>query len=153
LVADEPTTALDVTVQAQILSLIRELCDELEMAVLFISHDLGVIAQLADRVAVMYAGRVVERAAVDELFAAPLHPYTRGLFDCLPDPARRSGRLSPIGGQAPKLSEVPGGCAFSPRCKFTTTECTAGDVSITRMPSGHMAECNHPLLQPAEVSP
>lgn len=150
LVADEPTTALDVTVQAQILNLIRDLCDELAMGVLFISHDLGVISQLADRVSVMYAGRVVERASVSELFAEPMHPYTRGLFDCLPDPAKRSGRLSPIGGQAPNMSDVPAGCAFAPRCKVATSDCTIAEVSVTRLPSGHMVECNHPQFAPAE---
>ena len=100
LVADEPTTALDVTIQSQILSLIRELCDELSVAVLFITHDLGVVAQLEDRVCVMYAGQIVETASVDVLFENPVHPYTHGLLSCLPDPSHRDKLLSPIPGQA-----------------------------------------------------
>lgn len=145
LVADEPTTALDVTVQSQILSLIRELCDELSMAVLFITHDLGVVAQLADRVCVMYAGQVVETADVETLFEHPVHPYTHGLFSCLPDPSRRAQPLKPIPGQAPLLKDISDGCAFAPRCQFTDTPCTSGDVDWTSFADGQKARCHFPV--------
>jgi len=144
LIADEPTTALDVTVQAQILSLIRELCEELSMAVLFITHDLGVVAQLADRVVVMYAGQVAETADVDDLFARPAHPYTHGLFSCLPDPENRSGYLYPIPGQAPLITDIGDGCAFAPRCRFVTAECRSGLLPAADIAAGHLAMCHHP---------
>lgn len=145
LVADEPTTALDVTVQSQILSLIRELSDELSMAVLFITHDLGVVAQLADWVCVMYAGQVVEIASVETLFENPAHPYTHGLFSCLPDPAKRFESLTPIPGQAPLLQEIPDGCAFAPRCQYETPNCLSGTIAWTRFAEGHKARCYHPI--------
>ncbi|MGE0559023.1 MAG: ABC transporter ATP-binding protein [Burkholderiales bacterium] len=116
LIADEPTTALDVTVQAQVLDLIRGLQREFNMAVLFITHDLGVVAQMADRVAVMYAGKIVEAAPVDALFADPSHPYTRGLLASMPDAAKAGRALHPIPGSMPALSRLPAGCAFHPRC-------------------------------------
>ena len=144
LIADEPTTALDVTVQAQILSLIRELCDELSMAVLFITHDLGVVAQLADRVIVMYAGEVVEAASVEELFASPTHPYTHGLLSCLPDPENRSGYLNPISGQAPSVGKAVDGCSFAPRCAHATAECSKGPVPVSGSPTGHSVLCLYP---------
>ncbi len=147
LVADEPTTALDVTVQSQILSLIRELRDELSMSVLFITHDLGVVAQLADRVCVMYAGQVVETAPVGALFERPVHPYTHGLFSCLPDPTRRSEPLNPIPGHAPLLTEIREGCAFAPRCSYPTDACRTGDVGWTGFGPDHKARCHHPLSE------
>jgi oligopeptide/dipeptide ABC transporter ATP-binding protein len=117
LIADEPTTALDVTVQAQILDLIRRLQKQTGMAVLLITHDLGVVAETCDEVAVMYAGRLVERAPVHDLFARPLHPYTRGLLDCLPklDQAPKTP-LPVIAGRVPGLRDLPSGCRFAPRC-------------------------------------
>lgn len=145
LVADEPTTALDVTVQSQILSLIRELRDELSMSVLFITHDLGVVAQLADRVCVMYAGQIVETADVGTLFESPVHPYTHGLFSCLPDPNRRSERLNPIPGQAPLLADISDGCAFAPRCSYVSDSCRSGDIDWTSFGPEHRARCHHPL--------
>lgn len=145
LVADEPSTALDVTVQSQILGLIRDLCDELEMAVLFITHDLGVVAQLANRVCVMYAGQVVETAPVDVLFENPVHPYTHGLLSCLPDPSRRAKPLEPIPGQAPLITEVADGCAFAPRCKYAAQECRSGLIDWTEFSENHQARCHHPL--------
>lgn len=151
LVADEPTTALDVTVQSQILSLIRELCDELSMAVLFITHDLGVIAQLADRVCVMYAGQMVETANVDVLFDKPVHPYTHGLFSCLPDPLNRNQRSTPISGQAPLLEDIPAGCAFSPRCEYSSSACQSGVIEWTIYDEAHSARCHHPLTQGREL--
>ena len=147
LVADEPTTALDVTVQSQILSLIRELCDEFSMAVLFITHDLGVVAQLADRVCVMYAGQVVETASVETLFETPVHPYTHGLFSCLPDPSRRAQPLNPIPGQAPLLKDIGAGCAFAPRCQFTDDPCRSGDVAWTSFANSQSARCHFPLTK------
>jgi oligopeptide/dipeptide ABC transporter ATP-binding protein len=116
LIADEPTTALDVTVQAQVLDLIRGLQREFAMAVLFITHDLGVVAQMADRVAVMYAGRIVEEAPVDLLFSDPRHPYTRGLLASMPDAGKAGCAVHPIPGAMPRLASLPSGCAFHPRC-------------------------------------
>jgi oligopeptide/dipeptide ABC transporter ATP-binding protein len=149
LVADEPTTALDVTVQSQILSLIRELCDELSVAVMFITHDLGVVAQLADRVAVMYAGQIIETASVENLFDSHVHPYTDGLFNCLPDPLHKTERLNPIIGQAPLAGEIKQGCGFAPRCKYVTDVCRTGVVNWTNLSESHLARCHHPLSKAA----
>ncbi len=115
LIADEPTTALDVTVQAQILQLMRDIQKENNSAILLITHDLGVVAEMCERVAVMYAGRIVEEGQVHDLFKSPLHPYTQGLLNSLPTVNR--SRLEPIDGQPPSISEIPSGCAFEPRCK------------------------------------
>ncbi len=129
LIADEPTTALDVTIQIQILGLLRDLCSRLGMSILFITHDMGVIAQLVDRVAVMYAGRIVETAAVDALFAQPGHHYTRGLMDCMP--ARNFGvrRLPTIPGQAPQPGTIAAGCVFAPRCAGRARGMPRGDAA------------------------
>ena len=124
LIADEPTTALDVTIQAQILDLLRALQRELGMAILLITHDLGVVAQFAERVAVMYAGERVEEAPVRELFRDPLHPYTRALLRALPRPGRR-GRLAAIEGSVPSPRELPAGCAFSGRCGEALPRCAS----------------------------
>lgn len=145
LIADEPTTALDVTIQAEILNLLKELCEEFSMAVLFITHNLGVVAQLADRVSVMYAGQIVETAPVEVLFEHPVHPYTHGLFSCLPDPTKRAELLQPIPGQAPLITEITDGCAFAPRCKFKTSVCLSGSIDWTSFSAGHKARCHHPL--------
>jgi len=123
LVADEPTTALDVTVQAQILELLRSLQDEFGMALLLISHDLGVIAEMADRVAVMYAGQIVEEATAGDLYDDPRHPYTRALLDAVPDPDRRRGRLEAVGGTVPRPTRWPEGCRFHPRCPHAWDRC------------------------------
>jgi len=145
LIADEPTTALDVTVQFQILGLLRELCDRLDMAMLFITHDLGVVAQLVDRVAVMYAGRIVETAAVDTLFGAPAHPYTRGLMACMPAPAKGAGRLRTIPGQAPQPGDIPIGCAFAPRCPEVRDICRADPLPRVAVAENHEALCKFPV--------
>jgi peptide/nickel transport system ATP-binding protein len=116
LLADEPTTALDVTIQAQILRLLRELMGEFGTALLLITHDLGVVNQIADEVAVFYAGRIVERAPRDQFFSAPAHPYSVGLLDALPARAQRGARLREIPGHVPSPTNVPAGCAFAPRC-------------------------------------
>ena len=122
LLADEPTTALDVTIQAQILDLIRQLCRDLGTAVVLVTHDLGVVAGLADEVAVMYAGRIVERGPVVELFGAPRHPYTQGLLASVPRLDTR-GALTPIEGLPPNVADLPAGCAFAPRCPHATQRC------------------------------
>ena len=145
LIADEPTTALDVTVQFQILGLLRELCDRLDMAMLFITHDLGVVAQLVDRVAVMYAGRIVETATVETLFGAPAHPYTRGLMACMPAPAKAAHRLRTIPGQAPQPGGIRLGCAFAPRCPEARDVCRADPLPRVVVAESHEALCKFPV--------
>lgn len=125
LIADEPTTALDVTIQGQILDLILAMQRDMGMAILFISHDLGVVSEVADEVAVMYAGRVVERASAQDLFRAPLHPYTRGLIETLPGSATPGGRLPAIPGTVPDLRELTLGCRFAARCPLADDHCRA----------------------------
>ncbi|WP_263769297.1 ABC transporter ATP-binding protein [Propionivibrio soli] len=147
LIADEPTTALDVTIQAQILALIQRLQKETGMSVLFITHNLGVVAQYADRVAVMYAGRIVETAAVGPLFAAPQHPYTRGLLACLPGMAVRGSvaksrpRLTAISGQVCSPFEPPPGCAFAPRCALHIAACDTAMPPLAALADGRQARC------------
>jgi len=139
-IADEPTTALDVTVQAEILDLLREMRRSLNLSLLLITHDLGVIAEMADRVAVMYAGRIVERAPAADLFRAPAHPYTRGLIAAIP--AGSSGtRLSAIPGNVPQLGRVPHGCAFAPRCAERFDACTVSTPDLYEVAAGHDARC------------
>ncbi len=141
LIADEPTTALDVTIQAQILELMRRLQRELGMSILFITHDLGVVAEIADEVAVMYAGEVVERAPTRPLYAHPRHPYTQGLIASIPRPGRAPGeRLVPIHGTVPPPSAMPPGCAFAPRCPHAGPECEA-PVALTEAAPGQLARC------------
>ncbi|HZH47769.1 MAG TPA: ABC transporter ATP-binding protein, partial [Roseococcus sp.] len=141
LVADEPTTALDVTIQAQILDLLRQLRREMGMALVLISHDLGVVADTCERVAVMYAGRIVEEAPVSEIFARPAHPYTRGLLGALPpiDGPRR--RLWAIPGGVPEPWAMPPGCAFAPRCPLHMATCDAGTPPDLSVGPGHRAAC------------
>jgi peptide/nickel transport system permease protein len=130
LIADEPTTALDVTVQAQILDLLREIQRDLGMAILFVTHDLGVIADLCDRVAVMYAGQIVEEAAVDDLFSRPRHPYTEGLLGAMPQVGRLDERLAVIRGQVPLPHEMPMGCRFAARCDYDVESCSVQPVEL-----------------------
>lgn len=131
LIADEPTTALDVTTQNQILNLMRDLQREIKMSIIFITHDLGVIAEMCDRVLVMYAGRIVEQASVKELFASPHHPYTKGLLDSIPrlDTPSKS-RLEVIEGLVPNLKNIPEGCRFRTRCDFEIEQCGVTDPAI-----------------------
>ena len=143
LIADEPTTALDVTIQAQILALIARLQRERGMSVIFITHDLGVIAEIADQVVVMYAGRVVEAAGVAALFANPLHPYTRGLIASMPQLQHTpKSRLPTIAGMVPALSALPQGCRFSNRCSHATTVC-AIEPPLDRADMAHGVACHH----------
>jgi oligopeptide/dipeptide ABC transporter ATP-binding protein len=142
LVADEPTTALDVTIQAQVLSLLRRLRDELGLAVLLITHDLGVVAEVADRALVMYAGEIVEEAGARDLFAAPAHPYTRGLLASRPEARPAAGaRLSAIEGSVPEPGNRGGGCLFAPRCPEAVPACLAGRPPLQGTGSGHRAAC------------
>lgn len=139
LIADEPTTALDVTIQAQILELILELREKYGVGIILITHDLGVVAETCDTVAVMYAGEIVEKAPVEELFANPLHPYTKGLLQCIPVPGRKD-RLVPITGQPPKLYEETPGCKFAARCPGSRSNCN-GNVSLREIAPGHFVAC------------
>jgi oligopeptide/dipeptide ABC transporter ATP-binding protein len=141
LIADEPTTALDVTVQDQILKLILRLRDETGMAVLFVTHDLGVVAQTCDRVAVMYAGRIAETATTAQLFAKPSHPYTQALLGALPAMRNKHERLEPIGGAPPDLSAPPSGCRFHPRCRFAVTQCARDEPPLLPVEPGHAGAC------------
>jgi peptide/nickel transport system ATP-binding protein len=142
LIADEPTTALDVTVQAQVLTLLKRLQAEAGMAMIFITHDLGVVAEIADRVVVMYAGRKVEEATVDDLFEAPLHPYTAGLIGATPVPgAERAERLADIPGVVPPLDSLPAGCAFAPRCKRVMDRCWKEQPALTQPRPGRWVAC------------
>ena len=139
LIADEPTTALDVTVQKQILDLLDRLRRELKLGLVFITHDLGVVAQVADRVAVMYAGRIVEEGPAGEVLRAPRHPYTQGLLAASPSLEKR--KLTPIPGTVPQLTALPPGCAFEPRCGFRRTECTAAVPALRSASASHTARC------------
>jgi oligopeptide/dipeptide ABC transporter ATP-binding protein len=141
LLADEPTTALDVTIQDQILSLIVELQQESGLTVLLVSHDLGVIAQMADRIVVMYAGRVVETGTVDEVLGAPRHPYTAALIASAPEAVEAGGRLETIGGAPPSITELPDGCTFAPRCRHAQPRCAEVDMRLDREPGRHASAC------------
>ena len=153
LVADEPTTALDVTVQAGVLDVLRTLRAEIGTAILLITHDLGVVADIADRVVVMYAGRTIEEAHAEALFARPSHPYTRGLLDAVPNPARHlDGGLREIPGRVPQLSDSPDACTFADRCARADTTCRTRRPSLDPGPAGHPVRCWHPLPVPAAVT-
>ena len=141
LIADEPTTALDVTIQAQILDLLRRLQAERGMAVLLITHDLGVVAELCHRVAVIYAGRIVELAPVGSLFARPIHPYTRGLLQCLPHPSRFGQPLVSIEGVPPDLRQPGMGCRFAPRCSYALPSCRRDEPDLEEREPGHFVAC------------
>ncbi len=141
LIADEPTTALDVTIQAQILELMNELKNNLNTAILFITHDLGVVAEMADDVTVMYAGRVIEQASCLELFKNPKHPYTIGLLNSKPSLDEERERLDTIEGSVPNPAELPKGCYFGPRCKFVTDKCREAYPDTQDIGNGHLVSC------------
>jgi peptide/nickel transport system ATP-binding protein len=149
IIADEPTTALDVTIQGQILYEMQKLTRETGAALMWITHDLSVIAGLADRVCVMYAGRIVEQGATADVLSAPRHPYTRGLLDSVPGNAQPREKLKQIPGMAPSLAEVPGGCAFRPRCPYATAECEEIPEMRPYGAVDQMIRCFHPLPAPA----
>ncbi len=142
LIADEPTTALDVTVQAQIMQLLQELQAESQMGLILITHDLGVVADVADRVAIMYTGRIVETGEIGEVFSVPAHGYTRGLLDSIPRIDQKGQKLSAIGGLPPNLLKIPAGCAFHPRCRFATAHCSVGEPpTLVELPTGRLHAC------------
>jgi len=146
LIADEPTTALDVTVQAQIMQLLADLQAERQMGLILITHDLGVVADVADRIAVMYAGRIVEQADVFEIYARPAHPYTKGLLESIPRLDQKGGQLAAIGGLPPNLTRIPPGCPFNPRCSYAQDVCRVDpppplrEVVYQRMAACHFSE-------------
>ena len=141
-IADEPTTALDVSVQAQIIALLRRLCAERGMAAMLVTHDMGVIAETADRVAVMYAGRIVEIGPVREVIKAPQHPYARGLMGAIPSLDAEIDRLTQIPGSMPRLSAIPEGCAFNPRCTEVFERCRHQRPTLNTVAPGHQAACH-----------
>jgi peptide/nickel transport system ATP-binding protein len=158
LIADEPTTALDVTIQAQILHLMEQLKEQLHTAIVLITHDLGVVAQVCDRVMVMYAGRVIEEAGIHDLFRRPRHPYTRALLDSIPRSGRREHgkRLATIGGIVPSLFELPPGCRFQDRCELRAERCVDEEPELVADGEGSRLRCHFPLevVRPApDVGP
>jgi peptide/nickel transport system ATP-binding protein len=141
LLADEPTTALDVTIQAQVLELINALKEKYGTSMLLITHDLGVIAETCDDVAVIYAGRIVESGSKKDIFKNPTHPYTIGLFNSLPDINSKTARLKPIDGMPPDPTNLPEGCAFHPRCPYATEACRKGAIPVQELTPGHFCAC------------
>jgi oligopeptide/dipeptide ABC transporter ATP-binding protein len=141
LLADEPTTALDVTIQAQILNLMKNINRDHGTAIILVTHDLGVAAEFCDSIAVMYAGRIVERGSVDEVVENPQHPYTQGLLNCRPRITPVKERIAPIPGNVPDLSELPAGCAFAPRCILARSTCAEGPVPMMEIAPGVLSRC------------
>ncbi len=141
LIADEPTTALDVTIQAQVLDMINELKERLNTSMIMITHDLGVVAQVCDSVAVVYAGEIMEYGTKEQIFDHPLYPYTKGLFGSLPNMNDDAERLSPIEGLPPNPADLPKGCAFHPRCPYATEACEQAHIPLTDMGGGHLCRC------------
>jgi oligopeptide/dipeptide ABC transporter ATP-binding protein len=142
ILCDEPTTALDVTIQDQILRLLSGLCDETGTALLFVTHDLPVVAQLCQTVAVMYGGKVMERGSVLDVFSQPQHPYTLGLMRSAPDFEETRAGLVPIPGSPPELRSPPPGCVFHPRCAFMTEDCASGELPLIEV-GGRVTACRH----------
>ncbi|MED4203327.1 ABC transporter ATP-binding protein [Neobacillus mesonae] len=141
LIADEPTTALDVTIQAQILELMKKLKKEKGTAIMLITHDLGVVAEMCDRIVVMYAGKVVEEADVIEIFENPKHPYTKGLLNSIPKLGQKTNRLDPIPGNVPTPANMPKGCKFAPRCSQAMDFCKENDPDLLQISKGHQCRC------------
>jgi oligopeptide transport system ATP-binding protein len=146
LIADEPTTALDVTIQAQILDLMRALRQELGMSIMLITHDLGVVANMADRVVVMYAGKIVEEATMHDAFNRPMHPYTNGLLNSIPRLEHDVDKLQVIAGTVPNLLYLPEGCHFHPRCPYAQDKCREVQPTLTEVASAHRASCWYPIM-------
>ena len=142
LIADEPTTALDVTIQAQVLELMTELKEKYNTSMIMITHDLGIVAEVCDEVAVMYAGKIVEQGSLEEVFGETLHPYTEGLFNSLPNIKNRTAWLKPIHGLMPDPTDLPPGCAFAPRCNYATKECSASCPALKNMGGTHFVACS-----------
>lgn len=145
LIADEPTTALDVTIQAQILHLMNRLKEEIGTSMMLITHDLGVVAEMCNRVAVVYAGEIVEIGTVEDIFKRRKHPYSQGLFDSLPSVVGERTKLKPIQGMMPDPSDLPKGCAFAPRCPYGMEECKRHHPELTEIIAGHQVRCLYPL--------
>jgi peptide/nickel transport system ATP-binding protein len=141
LLADEPTTALDVTIQAQVLEMMNDLREKLQTSMILITHDLGVVAEMCDSVAVVYAGEIIEIGSKEDLFDHPTHPYTNGLFGSLPMMAVGEKRLHPIAGMMPDPTNLPQGCKFSPRCPYATDACRSGEIPLTELTPGHFCRC------------
>lgn len=141
LLADEPTTALDVTIQAQVLDMIKSLRDQNNTSMILITHDLGVVAEVCDAVAVVYAGQIIEVGTREDIFDHPLHPYTNGLFDSLPSLSEDKERLNPIAGMPPDPRMLPQGCHFNPRCKFATEACRNAAIPLEEVTPGHFCRC------------
>jgi oligopeptide/dipeptide ABC transporter ATP-binding protein len=152
LIADEPTTALDVTIQAQILDLLRDLKQRLGMAILLITHNLGIVGDMADRVAVMYAGQIVELAPARELLRRPLHPYTRALMNSVPRLRGDAARLSAIPGNVPRIGNFPPGCRFAPRCPIARPECSEAMPELVEVEAGRWVRCPYWKTQDASAS-
>jgi peptide/nickel transport system ATP-binding protein len=144
LLADEPTTALDVTIQAQVLNLIKELKEKYGTSMILITHDLGVVAQTSDNVAVVYAGNIVEYGSKEAVFVHKAHPYTVGLFNSLPDANKDAARLKPIDGTLPDPTDLPEGCAFHPRCPKVCKKCKTGQIPLGETGPGHFVRCINP---------
>jgi len=154
LIADEPTTALDVTIQAQVLDLMRALRSEMKTSILLITHDLGVVAEMADRVLVMYAGQIVEQGPVEAIFSMPQHPYTVGLMGAIPALGARRARLAAIDGMVPAATAMPTGCRFAARCPFADTRCRSEAAPLKEVGAGHRSRCwKVPLQQLAASLP
>lgn len=146
LLADEPTTALDVTIQAQVLDLIKNLNREKNMSMIMVTHDLGIVAETCDHVAVVYAGEIIEYGTLEEIFANPAHPYTLGLFGALPNMTGRVKRLTPIVGMPPDPTKLPAGCHFHPRCPYATEECACGEIPVVSLGGTHQCKCCNIVL-------
>jgi len=141
LIADEPTTSLDLTIQAQYLALLGDLQQEHRLAMIFITHNLGIVSKICDRVAVMYAGRIVEQGPVRQIFTSPAHPYTRALLESIPRLGARMSRLTAIEGQPPDLARLPGGCAFAPRCPHVMERCRVEAPPELEVAPGQVSRC------------
>jgi oligopeptide/dipeptide ABC transporter ATP-binding protein len=154
ILCDEPTTALDVTIQDQILRLLRSICERFGVSLVYVTHDLAVITQVCETIAVMYAGKIVESGPVEEVLRSPRHPYTAGLLRSVPDPERPQTPLRPIPGRPPDMADPPPGCRFHPRCPLARFECAVGDFPLASLPEGRATACiHHTELADFQVTP